>query len=451
MDSKSVWQAVLGELELSISKANFTTWFKNTCIISNTSGDIVIGVPNIFTKEWLENKYKSQILTALRNIAGEVSSVSYKVGSEAALKQAETKQEDIEKTGGPKEEIGGESPKRNLLSQKYLFDGFVVGEGNKLAFAACQAVSKNPGNHYNPLFIYGGVGLGKTHLMQAIGNEIKKADPKKTTLYVSSEKFTNDFISSIQNKKTGEFKNKYRKVDVLLIDDMQFIAGKEQTQEEFFHTFNSLHQSNKQIIIASDRPPKAIPTLEERLQSRFEWGLMVDIQPPDLETRMAILQKKALYKGWDLPLDVVDYIARNIQHNIRELEGALNRVIAYCELSSEKPTLDTSKKVLQNILTSTRKKGVTPKQILEQVSNFYDIKTSELLGKKRDKEIVRPRQITMYLLREELSLSYPKIARELNKKDHTTAIHACDKIEKEIDANEPLRHEISLIKERIYM
>lgn len=459
MDNKTIWQAVLGELEVNLSKANFTTWLKNTAILSNEDGNIVIVVPNIFTKEWLENKYNSQIQAALRRTVGDITKVSYKVGSVKNIENevekninspanqgtADQSNEDLSSFSEPR------PTNKGSLNPKYVFDTFIVGESNKLAFAACQAVAKNPGDHYNPLFIYGGVGLGKTHLMQAIGNSIKKTDSKKTVLYVSSEKFTNDFIGAIQNKKTGEFKNKYRKVDVLMIDDMQFIAGKEQTQQEFFHTFNQLHQNNKQIIIASDRPPKAIPTLEERLRSRFEWGLMVDVQPPDLETRIAILQKKALLKGWNFPLETIDYISRNIQQNVRELEGALNRVIAFCELTATKPTLEVTKQVLGNILSSSKKRSVSAKQIIENTANFYDIKIEEIMGKKRDREIVVPRQIAMYLLREELNLSYPKIAKELNKKDHTTAIHACDKIEKEIDGNEPLRHEISLIKERLYI
>lgn len=450
MDNKSLWQAVLGELEVTLSRANFTTWFKNTCILSKESGDIVIGVPNVFTKEWLENKYNAQVMGALRNVIGEVGTVTYKVGSIETIKKAEEapiKENESFDIGLIEEDKGP----RTSLNPRYIFENFIVGESNKLAFAASQAVSKTPGSNYNPLFVYGGVGLGKTHLMQAVGNALKKTNPKKSVIYVTSEKFTNDFISSIQNKKTGEFKNKYRTADVLLVDDMQFIAGKEQTQEEFFHTFNALHQGNKQIVLASDRPPKAIPTLEERLRSRFEWGLMVDIQPPDLETRIAILQKKAILKGWDFPLEVMDYISRNIQQNIRELEGALNRIIAFCELNSSKPTLDTAKQVLGNILSNTKKRGISPRQILEQTANFYDLKMDEILGKKRDKEIVVPRQIAMYLLREELEFSYPKIARELKKKDHTTAIHACDKIEKEMDSNESLRYEISLIKERLYM
>ncbi len=449
MDNKSLWQTVLGELELTLSKANFTTWFKNTNIVSQNQGNIVISVPNVFTKEWLENKYNQQIKETIERVSGPVSKIEYKVGNPEVVKKDiiknEITKEDLYYDDLPAEEDTG------TLNPKYTFETFVVGESNKLAFAACQSVSKKPGTLYNPVFIYGGVGLGKTHLMQGIGNEIRKRSPKKKIEYITSEKFTSEFIKSLSEKKASSFKDKYRKIDVLMVDDMQFLAGKEQTQEEFFHTFNALHQSNKQIIIASDRPPKAIPTLEERLISRFEWGLIVDIQPPDIETRIAILQKKAMQKGLEIPLEIHDYIARNIQHNIRELEGALNRIIAYCELNNIEPNMNVANAVLGSILTNPKRKALTGRKILEKVGDFFDIPLSDLTGKKRDKEIVLPRQIAMYLMREELSLSYPKISQEVGKKDHTTAMHACSKIEKEMDHDEPLRHNISLIKERLYM
>lgn len=449
MDNTSLWNAALGELEVNLSKANFTTWLKNTCLIAREDNHLTIGVPNVFTKEWLEKKYNDLIEKSLKNILGEVPTITYQVGSLKSFVKKSSEEETILES----ELNGASKDSKNFSSMNpyYVFENFVVGESNKLAFAACQAVAKNLGQKYNPLFIYGGVGLGKTHLSQAVGNEILKTSSKKNVVYVSSEKFTNDFISSITQKKTNEFKNKYRKVDVLIVDDMQFLAGKEGTQEEFFHTFNTLYQLEKQIIIASDRPPKAIPTLEERLRSRFEWGLLVDIQPPDLETRIAILQKKALLKGWNFPLEAVDYIARNIQQNIRELEGALNRVIAFCELGNSQPTLENTKNVLNSILNSPKKRNINARDIIEQTARFYDLKKEDILGIKRDKEIVIPRQIAMYLLREELGYSYPKIAKELNKKDHTTAMHACDKIEKELEINEPLLHEINLIKERVYV
>jgi chromosomal replication initiator protein len=445
LDASSAWQTVLGELEVGLSKANFTTWFKNTKLLSISEDGVVIGVPNIFTKEWLENKYNKQISEALHKVIPNVKSISYRVGT---TKPEETK---IDEQEIQLEEIESEKPvgNGNFIS-KYTFETFVVGDTTKLAFAAAQAVAKNPGEVYNPLFIYGGVGLGKTHLMQAIGNEITEKDPKKKIEYISSEKFTSDFIASL-NKQTNSFKDKYRGVDVLLVDDMQFLAGKEQTQVEFFHTFNVLHQAGKQIVIASDRPPKSIPTLEERLRSRFEWGLIVDIQAPDLETRIAILDKKSKSKGFQIPLEALDYIAKQIPNNVRELEGALNRICAYCELNNMEPSLKNVSNILGGLLAGTKRRSLSPKTVVEKTADFFDIGTDEITGSKRDKEIVLPRQVAMYLMREELHLSYPKIAREIGKKDHTTIMHGVEKIEKEIDANERLRQEINLIKERLYM
>jgi chromosomal replication initiator protein len=445
MDKTSAWQAVLGELEVGLSKANFTTWFKNTSLLDVSGGNIVISVPNIFTKEWLENKYHKQIAEALRKALPEVNSVTYQVGGSAPIKE-DPVIETVEAVAAE------ESLPENFgdLNPKYKFDTFVAGDNSKLAFAAAQSVAKSPGDVYNPLFIYGGVGLGKTHIMQAIGNEILKVNPRKKIEYVSSEKFTSDFIASL-NKQSSNFKDKYRNVDLLMIDDMQFLAGKEQTQVEFFHTFNALHQAGKQIVIASDRPPKAIPTLEDRLRSRFEWGLIVDIQPPDLETRIAILQRKSQSRGIDIPLESLDYVARQIPTNIRELEGALNRVIAFCELNGSKPDLPTVTNILGGLLAGSKRRGITAKQILEKTADFYDISLEEITGPKRDKEIVVPRQIAMYIMREELHLSYPKIAREIGKKDHTTVMHGVEKIEKEIDSNEQLRQEINLIRERTMM
>jgi len=453
MDNEQLWNAVLGELEVSLSRANFTTWFKNTSIVSINADQAVVGVPNVFTKEWLEKKYNSDVLEALRHNLASIRHIEYRVGSFKNLEKELSEKENIKKV---EEEIKEEEAKEEVkvasgdLNPKYTFENFVVGNSNKLAFAACQSVTTQLGSKYNPLFVYGGVGLGKTHLMQAVGHAIQEENKKKKVIYVTSEKFTNDFISSITDKKTNVFKEKYRKADVLLVDDMQFLAGKEQTQEEFFHTFNALYQANKQIVLASDRPPKAIPTLEERLRSRFEGGLIADIQPPDLETRIAILQRKAQIRGYSVPLEVCDLIARSIQHNIRELEGALNRILAYCELNDSQPSLDVAKNILNTLINSPRRKSFVPKHILEKVADFYDISIQELTGSKRDREIVMPRQVAMYLLREELHLSFPKIARELGKKDHTTAIHSCEKIEKELEYNEPLRHELSLIRERVY-
>lgn len=452
MDTSSIWKAVLGELEVGLSRANFTTWFKNTSLASAENGEVVISVPNIFTKEWLENKYHKAISEALRKVLPDVRSVNYQVGQKSAVKAAAS-------ASAPEISVATVEVAANeaalpeafgQLNPSYTFESFVSGDSSSLAFAAAQAVAKNPGETYNPLFIYGGVGLGKTHLMQAIAHAILKKDPKKKIEYVSSEKFMSDFISYL-NKKGSQFKDKYRNTDVLLIDDLQFLGGKEQTQVEFFHTFNALHQARKQIVLASDRPPKAIQALEERLRSRFEWGLIVDIQPPDLETRIAILQRKSKMKGMDIPLEALDYIARQIPHNIRELEGALNRVCAYCELNNSRPELSTVTTILGGLLAGVKKRGVNPKSILEKTADFYDVGVEEITGTKRDKEIVLPRQIAMYLMREELHLSYPKIASEIGKKDHTTIMHGVEKVEREIDANEQLRQEINMIRERLFM
>ncbi|MFA5193657.1 MAG: chromosomal replication initiator protein DnaA [Verrucomicrobiia bacterium] len=448
MDTSSAWQTVLGELEVSLSKANFTTWFKNTKLISVNGGHVVIGVPNIFTKEWLENKYNKQIAEALRKALPQVDSIVYQVGG--STPPPEDIPEEVEALVTNQEVAETAPEEAGNLNPKYVFENFVVGDSSKLAYAAAQSVAKNPGTTYNPLFIYGGVGLGKTHLMQAIGHEILKKDPKKKIEYISSEKFTTDFIASL-NKQNSGFKDKYRGVDVLMVDDMQFLAGKEQTQVEFFHTFNTLHQSGKQIIIASDRPPRAIPTLEERLRSRFEWGLLVDIQTPDLETRIAILDQKSKIKGYHIPLEALDYIAKQIPNNVRELEGALNRICAYCELNNTQPDLDGVTNILGGLLAGTKRRTLNSKQIIEKTADFFDVDFDEIVGSKRDKEIVLPRQVSMYLIREELHLSYPKIAKEIGRKDHTTIMHGVEKIVHEIDSNERLRQEINLIKERLYM
>jgi chromosomal replication initiator protein len=448
LDTSSAWQTVLGELEVSLSKANFTTWFKNTKLLSANGGQVVIGVPNIFTKEWLENKYHKQIAEALRKALPQVDNIIYQVGTNTPM--PEELEPAIESFAAGQEALETAPEQHGSLNPKYIFETFVVGDSSKLAYAAAQSVAKNPGSVYNPLFIYGGVGLGKTHLMQAIGHYILKESPKKKIEYVSSEKFTTDFISSL-NKQASGFKDKYRGVDVLIVDDMQFLAGKEQTQVEFFHTFNALHQSGKQIIIASDRPPKAIPTLEERLRSRFEWGLLVDIQTPDLETRIAILDQKAKAKGFHIPLEALDYVAKQIPNNIRELEGALNRICAYCELNNTQPNLDSVTNILGGLLAGSKRRTLNSKQVIEKVADFFDVDYDEIVGSKRDKEIVLPRQVAMYLIREELHLSYPKIAKEIGRKDHTTIMHGVEKIEHEIDSNERLRQEINLIKERFYM
>lgn len=336
------------------------------------------------------------------------------------------------------------------LNAKYTFENFIVGKENELAQAACLAVAAKLGQVYNPLFLYGGAGLGKTHLIQAIGHQIiKESGHKKKVLYATCESFTNEFITSVRTGKANEFKNTYRLVDLLMVDDVQFLAGKEGTQEEFFHTFNALHQNNKQIVICSDRPPKAIAGLENRLLSRFEWGMIADINPPGLETRMAILESNCKKKNFHLKQEVVEYIATNIQNNIRELEGALNRIIAYHQLNNIEPDLESAKRLLSSLATSPRQSSITIKQLINLVANFFEINIEDLTGQSRKKELVVPRQIVMYLMREEMKSSFPNIGQELGGRDHTTAIHACLKIANEIKTNEKIRKDVELIRQKL--
>jgi len=452
MDIEQLWTTCLGELEVLLSRANFTTWFKDTSIIKINDDVVIIGTPNSFTKEWLEKKYHNQILETLSRQLKDIQKVEYVIGSKRDRSTSDmtikaTKDLDAIKERNDTEKSEGEE---TGLNKHYSFETFVIGESNRLAHAAAQAVAKNPGITYNPLFIYGGVGLGKTHLMHAIGNEIKRRDKKKNIVYTTCEKFTNEFISMVRKGKAEQFKNNYRNADALLIDDIQFLAGKSGTQEEFFHTFNELHGKSKQIVMTSDRPPKAVPALEARLVSRFEWGMLADINPPDLETRIAILQTKANEKNATLSEEIINFIAKNIQNNIRELEGALNRIMAYAELNNAQPSLDDVKRVLGESSPSDRRKNITTKEILKKIADFYDITTEQILGPKRNKELVYPRQICAYILREELNYSFPKIGKELGGKDHTTIMHACNKIGKELQINDVLKHELNNIKEKLY-
>ncbi len=448
MTHEQLWQAVLGELELTISKANFTTWFRNTYISSQEENSVIVAVPNTFTKAWLENKYHTIILKALQHIAGhEISTIRYRVeaGRSAAKPvAASTVQRQEETTAAP----AAENPYG--LNPRYTFETFVVGKANELAKAASLAVAERPGHVYNPLFLYGGVGLGKTHLMQAIGHKVLASSAAKRVVYATCEKFTNNFIQAVQKGAGEKFKQLYRSVDVLLIDDIQFLAGKEGTQEEFFHTFNALHQNNKQIVITSDRPPKALPALEHRLISRFEWGMIADVAQPDLETRIAILRHKAGEKQRTFDEGVLQYIATQIQSNVRELEGALNRVFAYHELNNLTPTIDTTKEILSSLAMQPKRRGLTTKQLLAAVAEFYDISVDDLTGASRKRELVVPRQISMYLLREEIRCSYPNIGQELGGRDHTTAMHAYTKIVQELETNDKVRQDIHLLRQRLY-
>jgi len=449
MNLKELWQAILGEIELTISRANFITWFKNTRIHSKKNGLVTVSVPNGFTKEWLENKYNKLVLKILRNNSPDIKDVRFIIAGSTPF-AAKTKRKAIPLPSKAQLEFKEFTiDKETNLNPKYTFDNFIVGSFNELAQAAGLAVTKHLGALYNPLFIYGGVGLGKTHLLQAIGNDLAKRYSSKKIKYLSSEKYTSELVDAISKKGMDTFKNKYQKIDALIIDDIHFIAGKEKTQEEFFHTFNALYQKNKQIIISSDRPPKAISTLEERLRSRFEGGMIADIGYPDLETRAAILKSKLKDKKTEIPEEILDYLATHIQKNIRELEGALNRVIAFSQIREADLSLEKTSKLLSQIITSPQKK-TNLKNIIKTVAEFYDININDLVNRSRKKELVRPRQISMYLIREELSGSYPYIGEKLGGRDHTTVMYACQKISKEIENNESIQQEINLIKERLY-
>lgn len=448
MTKEELWQAVLAQIQLNISQANFATWFKDTSIISYKDGEVLISAPNSFAKEWLENKYGKTILKIIYNLDKETKDVKYVLGK-SELKTILRKISPPAPTMGQLEFEELKINKETNLNPKYTFESFVVGPSNELAHAAAWAVAKKPGLVYNPLFIYGGTGLGKTHLLQAVGNAILKDFGQKKIRYIPTEKFTAEIVSSIKNQTIESLKIKYRAVDVLILDDIQFLAGKEKTQEEFFHTFNALYENNRQIILSSDRPPKSIPALAERLRSRFEGGMIGDIGYPDYETRIAILKTKCQEKGINFSDEILDYIAVNIQRNIRELEGALNRLVAYQKVNNQPPDLETSKTLLKSLFLSPSRM-VNPKKVIEIVAEFYDMKERDLLSPSRKKEIVKPRQIAMFLLRSELKSSYPFIGRRFAGKDHTTAIHACEKIVKLIESDENLSNEISLIKQRIY-
>ena len=447
MTTEELWRAVLAQIQLDISPANFATWFKNTGIVNLKEGEAVVSVPNSFAKEWLEQKYNKNIFKILHGLDDEIKEVRYILGKQdlKTLKKEKIPLPVVDQLEFPEFKIS----KETNLNPRYTFENFVVGPFNELPHAAAQAVSKNPGSVYNPLFVYGGVGLGKTHLLQAIGNDVVKNFSEKKVRYIPAEKFTSGVITSIRNHEMEAFKSQYRQIDVLIIDDIQFLAGKEKTQEEFFHTFNALYEKNKQIILSSDRPPKTIPALAERLRSRFEGGMIADISAPDFETRVAILKTKSRERDIEFPDDILHYIASNIQRNIRELEGALNRLVAYQKIDSRPADLETAKNLLKSI-TFSPPKVTSPKKIIQVVAEFYDLKEREVLTASRKKEIVYPRQIAMYLLREELKSSYPFIGRKFQGKDHTTAIHSCEKITKELQVNEKLREEIVLIKQRIY-
>ena len=463
MDAKQVWRAALGELQVSLSPANFETWLRDTQLVDVDEQRFRIAVPNGFAKDWLESRYRSLISQTLARIVGYSVQVEFVISSSAeataddqavpvgaaatasgARSSGERQQVRLEPT-----RVGGEGG-TTFINPRYTFSNFIVGSANRLAHAASLSVAERPGHAYNPLFLYGGVGLGKTHLMHAIGNQVIAKFPRKRVVYATSEKFTNEFIASIQQGKIDDFRARYRRIDLLLIDDIQFIADKERTQEEFFHTFNAIHEDSKQIVLSSDRPPKAIVTLEERLRSRFEWGLIADLTAPDLETRIAILRAKAEEGAVPITSDVIEFIARKVVSNIRELEGALNRIVAYASMGAMPIGIELAQAVLSNVLYNPKKRQVTPERIAKVVSEYYSVPMDALQGQKRDKAIVVPRQIAMFLMREETDVSLLRIGAELGGRDHSTVLHACDKINREVAVNDELRREIAAVRELIY-
>jgi chromosomal replication initiator protein len=461
MNTHELWEAVLGELELVVSKAHFTTWFRHTFICEYKSGEVVIGIPNTITQQWISKKHHRDIIESLQSITDQpVRSLTYRVAMKTNAPQPLIIEEKVSSGQDTREDYGfiptggttdGATGTGTItVNPQYTFQTFVVGKQNELAHAAAQAVSAQPGQAYNPLFIYGGVGLGKTHLLHAIANEMRRRNQNVRILYVTCERFTNDFINAIRSGKGKEFKDRYRNVDLLLIDDIQFITGKEGTQEEFFHTFNALHQEQRQIVISSDRPPKSITSLEKRLQSRLEWGMLVDVGMPDLETRIAILQKKCMEKSFQLDREILHYVASNIYSNIRELEGALNKIIAIHQFRNIEPTLESIKPIIASFESENVRKTVTPRQLILVVSEYFDITVEDILGKSREKKLAFPRQIIMYLMREEMKTSYPAIGNELGGRDHTTAMHAYGKIADLVKEDEKLQKDLELIKQKLY-
>lgn len=484
MTHEELWQAVLGEIELTLSKASFVTWFKNTKVEGIEADTITVSVPNIFAKEWLENKYSRTLLDSIRKYYPQINKITCIIGNlekdkprslDSVITQKTTDQPDISGTNtAPNINMPSLSPVNHTLStpyqqtkpsgippsifndmletnlnSRYSYDNYVVGSNNELAYAACRSVAENPGYSYNPLFIYGPVGLGKTHLLQATGNYILKNNPNFKIKYVSMERFANELVDAIQNSRAKEFKNKYIMLDAIILDDVQFLAKKEKTQEEFFHIFESLYQLRKQIILSSDRPPKSIATLEDRLRSRFEGGMIADIGKPDLETRIAIINRKLTERNFSLPAEIVEYLAENIYNNVRELEGALNKIVVIFQLRNQPPTIEDVIEQTKDIISTNKQKGVSVEKIIKSVAEFFEVKPDEVTSRCRKKNLVKPRQIAIYLMRKEIGLSFPEIGHNIGGRDHSTAIYAFDKIEKELSINNVLQDHIKFIKEKL--
>lgn len=458
MDLVEIWRNALGELEVTLSKANFVTWFRNTFILEFKKGIFTIGVPNFFFETWLRDKYLKDILKTLEKQVDEpVLGIKFKIATPRpeqiiAFEKDKVIHSPVDNSIVKKESITVSSlPQNTTLNDNYIFENFIVGPSNQFAHAAAQAIVNKPGTQYNPLFIYGDSGLGKTHLMQAIGHGYLKRNPDKTVLYVSMETFINDFIQAVGAGfgRAKDFKTRYRTVDLLLIDDVQFLSSKEGTQDEFFHTFNQLHQNKKQVILTSDRPPKEIKGLETRLKTRFEGGMVTDIGLPDLETREAILRQKVLQYGKNIDEEITTFIAGNVKSSVRELEGALNKIIAVSELTQEIITVERAAEILSNMIEE-KKSAITPELVIREVGKYFHLTLEDLLGHRRTKELVIPRQTAMYLLRHECNMSYPDIGRKMGGKDHSTIMHGCEKIESIISADSEVKDNILLIKDKIF-
>ncbi len=451
VDYKKLWKDALTEIELSVSRANFVTWFKNTDIVGEENGTIFLSVPNVFVQEWLSTKFHKFILRALHRNCPSIRNIEYLINKKDVA-EAVKKEKGVDVAKIKNEEQLGFNElyvdTEANLNPKYTFDSFIVGSFNEVAYAAALAITKNLGTAYNPLFIYGGVGLGKTHLLQSVGNKIRREKPDAKVHYLTSEKFANDFVTSMKNNTIHSFKEKYRKYNLLIIDDIQFFSDKLKIQEEFFHIFNSLYDKNNQIIFSSDRSPKHIVGLEERLRSRFEGGMMVDISKPEYESRLAILKAKSEEKGFLVDDEILDYIASSVQSNIRELEGALNSIIGQCKIRGRILSLQEIKDLLKK--NAQPEKKVTMSQVIRAVTDFYGIEERSLFEKTRRKEIVKPRQVAMYILRVDLGVSYPYIGEKFGQRDHTTVIHAHKKIERTIEKDDVLNQEIEGIREILY-
>ncbi len=456
MENNELWENVLGDIELQISRPNFLTWLKHSKLLDKNEreGIVMVGLPNNFAKEWVKSRYHKLILGSLRNIDGSIKNVDYTVVNQNPLRPPHTAAKNAQEEASFLESQSPllepeVNPKTNL-NPRYTFDSFVVGSSNEIAHAAAEAVAKDIGKKYNPLFVYGGVGLGKTHLIQAVGNRVAARHKHAVNvLYASSEKFINDVVWAVRNRRMEDVKKKYRDIDVLIVDDIQFIGGKTATEQEFFYTFNTLYEHNKQIIISSDRPPNSIPTLEERLRSRFEGGMIVDVGYPDYETRLAILKTKARERGFFIDDKVLEEVAARVQKNIRELEGVLNKVVFYEQCKNEKIDEKKLNEIISEAVQVTPK-NITANDVVRAVADFFEVAPNDITNRSRKQEVVQPRQIAMYLLRDMLKLSYPHIGDRLGKRDHTTAIHACEKITKECSRDPGLNQKILLIKERLY-